>query len=57
MCATPVLNANSGLRPSPWPVTVAYYYIIWPHDLREIERIVFENRKTLINKYHEYHNL
>nr|VFK24027.1 MAG: hypothetical protein BECKLPF1236B_GA0070989_13903 [Candidatus Kentron sp. LPFa] len=57
MCATRAPNASFGLRPLPWHVTVAYYYIIWPHDLREIERLVFENKETLIDKYHEYHNL
>jgi hypothetical protein len=26
------------------------------HDLREIERLIFEYRQLLVEKYHEYHN-
>nr|VFK64692.1 MAG: protein of unknown function (DUF4160) [Candidatus Kentron sp. UNK]VFK71183.1 MAG: protein of unknown function (DUF4160) [Candidatus Kentron sp. UNK] len=39
------------------PVALARNRGVSPYDLREIERLVFENRKTLIDKYHEYHNL
>jgi hypothetical protein len=27
-----------------------------PHDIRQIERLVFEHRELLIKKYNEYHN-
>jgi len=27
-----------------------------PRDLRDIERLVFENEQLLIDKYHEYHD-
>jgi hypothetical protein len=39
------------------PVALARNRGVPPHDLREIERLIFENRQTLIDKYHEYHNL
>ena len=38
------------------PIALARNRGVPPHDLREIERLVFENRQTLIDKYHEYHN-
>jgi hypothetical protein len=38
------------------PIALARNRGVSPHDLREIERLVFENRQTLINKYYEYHN-
>lgn len=38
------------------PVGLARNRGMAPHDLREIERLVYENRKMLIDKYHEYHN-
>jgi hypothetical protein len=39
------------------PVALALNRGVPLHDLREIERHIFENRQTLIDKYHEYHNL
>ena len=30
---------------------------IAPHDLREIERLVFENKQILLDTYNEYHRL
>nr|VFK17509.1 MAG: hypothetical protein BECKLFY1418C_GA0070996_103231 [Candidatus Kentron sp. LFY] len=51
-------NAGFGLlRPLLLPVIAAHYHTIWPHDLREIERLVFENKETLSGKYHEYRSL
>jgi hypothetical protein len=38
------------------PVGLAGNRGIPRHDLREIERLVFEHRQLLIEKYHEYHN-
>ena len=38
------------------PVALAHNRGVSPNDLREIEKLVFENRQTLIDKYHEYHN-
>jgi hypothetical protein len=38
------------------PVGLASNHGVPPHDLREIERLVFENRELLICKYHEHHN-
>jgi hypothetical protein len=38
------------------PVGLAGNRGIQRHDLREIERLVFEHRQLLIEKYHEYHN-
>lgn len=37
------------------PVTMARNRGIRAAELREIERLVFENRPFLIEKYHEYH--
>lgn len=39
------------------PIALAGNRSITPHDLREIERLVFENKQLLLDKYHEYHNL
>ncbi|MDP3590016.1 MAG: DUF4160 domain-containing protein [Methylobacter sp.] len=39
------------------PVVLASNRGITPHDLREIERLVFENKQILLDKYHEYHDL
>lgn len=39
------------------PVALARNRGLPPRDLREIERLVFENEQILIDKYHEYHNL
>lgn len=38
------------------PVALARNRGLPPRDLREIERLVFENEQILIDKYHEYHN-
>jgi hypothetical protein len=38
------------------PVALTRNRGVTPHDLREIERLVFENRQLLIEKYHECHN-
>lgn len=37
------------------PVGLARNRGVAPHDLREIERLVYENRDMLIDKYHEFH--
>jgi hypothetical protein len=39
------------------PVVLASNRGIAPHDLREIERLVFENKQILLDNYHEYHRL
>lgn len=39
------------------PVVLASNRGIAPQDLREIERLVFENKQTLLDSYHEYHDL
>ncbi len=36
------------------PVALACNKGIAPHDLRTIERLVFEHRQVLIEKYHEF---
>jgi hypothetical protein len=38
------------------PVALAGNRGIARHNLREIERLVFEHRTFLTEKYHEYHN-
>jgi hypothetical protein len=38
------------------PLALARNRGVPPHDVREIERLVFENCQTLIDKYNEYHN-
>ena len=38
------------------PVALARNRGVSSHDCREIERLVFEHRQTLIDKYHEYHS-
>ncbi|NQT38957.1 MAG: DUF4160 domain-containing protein [Planctomycetes bacterium] len=38
------------------PVRLARNRGIATHDLRTIERLVFEHQPLLIEKYHEYHN-
>ncbi|WP_245537279.1 DUF4160 domain-containing protein [Thiocystis violascens] len=37
------------------PVTLARNRGIPPHDLREIERLIFEQRQSFVDQYHEYH--
>ncbi len=37
------------------PVALARNRGVSPHNLREIERLVFEHRQILMDKYHEYH--
>jgi Domain of unknown function (DUF4160) len=37
------------------PIVLANNRGIAPHDLREIERLVFENKQILLDNYHEYH--
>ena len=39
------------------PVLLASNRGVSPHDLREIERHVFENKKLLLDNYNEYHYL
>lgn len=39
------------------PVALASNRGITVHDLREIERLVFENKQLLLDKYHEFHTL
>lgn len=39
------------------PIALASNRGITPTDLRKIEQLVFENKKLLQDKYHEYHNL
>ncbi|MEO7934615.1 MAG: DUF4160 domain-containing protein [Chthoniobacterales bacterium] len=36
-------------------VGLAYNRGVKPHDVREIERLVFENRTTLTEAFHAYH--
>ena len=38
------------------PIGLAQNRGISAHDLREIERLVFEHRELLVRKYHEYHD-
>ena len=38
------------------PVALARNRGVPPHDLREIERLVFAHKQILIDKYHEYHS-
>ncbi len=38
------------------PLVLARSRGVPPHEVREIERLVFENRQTLISRYNEYHN-
>lgn len=37
------------------PVALARNRGVSPHNLREIERPVFEHRQILMDKYHEHH--
>jgi hypothetical protein len=37
------------------PVQLAGNRGIAPHEVREIERLVFENQQYLIERYHEHH--
>ena len=37
------------------PIVLASNRGIAPHDLREIERLVFENKQLLLDTYNEYH--
>lgn len=39
------------------PVALASNRGIAPNDLREIERLVFENKQILWDNYYEYHKL
>lgn len=52
MYAVLAVNVSSGLS----LIALAHNRGVPPHDLREIEKLVFENWQTLIDKYHEYHN-
>jgi hypothetical protein len=38
------------------PVGLARNRGVAPHDVREIERLVFLHARTFIEKYHGYHN-
>ena len=38
------------------PIVLSHNRGMGAHDLREIERLVFEYRDLLTQKYHEYHN-
>ena len=38
------------------PVGLAQNRGISAHDLREIERLVFEHQELFVQRYHEYHN-
>jgi hypothetical protein len=38
------------------PVALAHNRGVPLHDLREIERLVFEHKQLFIEKYHEFHN-
>jgi hypothetical protein len=38
------------------PVTLAANRGVAAHDLRDIERLVFEHREILVRRYHEYHH-
>jgi hypothetical protein len=37
------------------PIVLASNRSIAPHDLREIERLVFEHKQILLDSYYEYH--
>ena len=37
------------------PVSLASAKGIKPHDVRVMERLVFEHREVLLSAYHEYH--
>lgn len=39
------------------PIVLASNRGITPSDLQKIEQLVFENKKLLQDKYHEYHSL
>ena len=39
----------------PNPVVIARNRSIAPHDLREIERLVFQYERAFIEKHHEFH--
>ena len=51
--------SNEGSEPAHIlePVLLASNRGVSPHDLREIERHVFENKKLLLDNYNEYHYL
>jgi hypothetical protein len=38
------------------PIALAKNRGFAPHALRDIERIIYEHRDYLLQKYHEYHN-
>jgi hypothetical protein len=38
------------------PVRLAGNRGLAPHEVREIERLVFENQEYLSQRFHEYHN-
>jgi hypothetical protein len=38
------------------PVGLAQNRGVSAHELREIERLVFEHRELFLQRYHEYHN-
>ncbi len=38
------------------PISLARNRGIVVHDLRDIERLVFEHQQFLVEKYHEFHN-
>ena len=37
------------------PITLAKNRGLTPHQLREIEKLIFEHQQMLIDKYNEYH--
>ncbi|MBV5309381.1 DUF4160 domain-containing protein [Chromatium okenii] len=39
------------------PISLARNRGIPSHELREIERLVFEHKQFLIEKYHEHHHI
>lgn len=39
------------------PIVIAKNIGIKQHDIRKIEKLVFENAKFLIEKYNEFHNI
>jgi len=39
------------------PIRLAKNIGIKPHDLRDIEKLVFENKEILKEKYNEFHNI
>ncbi len=39
------------------PIILASNRGISPHDIREIERLVFENKSLLLESYNEYHSI